>query len=370
MIKVISVIGTRPEVIKTSILHKLLLENENFELKICSTGQHKDIFEDTLSLFGLAIDKQLDGIDSSLPLMQRVAEHTTSLDELMRSSSPDICLIQGDTLSGYSAAQAAFMNKVPVVHIEAGLRSHNMNDPYPEEMFRHFIDSISDTLLCPTYLSKQNLVREHIDQDKIFVTGNTTIDALLFALENTNHIDYDPSNDLARKIKQVRALGKSPSLLTLHRRENWGEKIQLTLLELDQIAQEQNLHFFYPVHPNPSIQSWIRNTELHHVDILTPLPYFDLIWLLQNIDIVFSDSGGLQEECAYLKKAIIVLRENTERQEGISHGSAVLWNDFNADQISQYIQSAALAPHHIYGDGTASRQIVEILQNKYSRASS
>ncbi|NNE27829.1 MAG: UDP-N-acetylglucosamine 2-epimerase (non-hydrolyzing) [Saprospiraceae bacterium] len=365
MIKVLSVIGTRPEVIKTAILHKLLLENQNFELTICATGQHKTIFEETLSLFELSPDIELRYVNSNLPLMQRVTEITADLDTRIRELMPDFCIIQGDTLSGYSAAQAAFMNKIPLVHIEAGLRSHDMQDPYPEEMYRHFIDSVSDVLLAPTYLSKQNLIKEQINSEKIFVTGNTSIDALKYALEKIDKPGFDPGFDLDRKINQVRALGKTPGLITIHRRANWGEKLQLTLLELDQIAQSQNLYLFYCMHPNPEIHMWVKRTKLSHIDIYPPLPYFDFIWMLKNTDLVFSDSGGIQEECAYLNKPVVVLRSNTERPEGISHGGAVLWQKFDVEQMAKYISAAGSAPKDIYGDGSASAQIVKILENKF-----
>ena len=230
MVKVLSIIGTRPEVIKTAILHKLLLENENFELKICSTGQHKEIFDEALSLFQLSADVFLDHGVAHLPLAQRVTELTASLDTQMQLWQPDLCIIQGDTLSGYSSAQAAFMNKIPVAHIEAGLRSHDMNDPYPEEMYRHFIDSISELLFAPTNLSKQNLLHEHIDSSKVFVTGNTAIDAIQYALDQIQASKFESDNKWTQIITQSKALGRTPCLLTLHRRENWGDKFQMILI--------------------------------------------------------------------------------------------------------------------------------------------
>jgi UDP-N-acetylglucosamine 2-epimerase len=363
--KLLFIIGTRPELIKIfPIINYLKSINYTF-YKIVSTGQHKDLLEAYWNMFNIQPDYRLDIIKEGQNLTQLTAKAIIAIDELIikleNEFKPDIIISQGDTTTVMAASMSAFYHSIPFAHIEAGLRSFNMQHPYPEEFNRKIAGITAEYHFSPTTTSKQNLLLENIPENKIHVVGNTVIDTLQYFIRSNairNHLFLNP---------KLIGLQNNCVLITCHRRENHIDLENLIEVVDTLSSENKSLTFIWPVHPNPNVKNKVLNSCLdkkENVIITEPLEYLDLIKLISISEKVISDSGGIQEEAPTFKVPVLVLREATERPEGISMGlsklvgmdkSSIIYGfnyfkpKFNSDTVNPY------------GDGKSSERIVNIL---------
>lgn len=366
MRKLLFIFGTRPEAIKMApIINECRRHPDRLMVKTCLTGQHREMLDQVLQFFDISGDYDLSLMKPDQTLFDITSRGLSLLKDVLGDSHPDMVLVQGDTTSAFIGALAAFYNKIPVAHVEAGLRSHNKYSPFPEEMNRCMISSLADVHFTPTSLATTNL-REEKRSGLIRQVGNTVIDALLSGVEkvrNTHGFDgkysfLDPS--------------KRTILVTGHRRESFGQPFQEICDALAGLIRSYpDIQIVYPVHLNPNIQE-VVNTRLKGIPsiyLIPPVEYPDLIWLLDRCYFVITDSGGIQEEAPALGKPVLVIRDVTERTEGIAAGTAVLVGTskekiaFHAglllDNKDEYDSMArAVNP---YGDGTSAKKIVDFL---------
>jgi len=358
--KILSIFGTRPEAIKLApVLTEL--NTHNLTSIVCVTAQHREMLDQVLALFGIQPHYDLAIMQPNQTLAELTARALLKLDEVLRIEKPDWVLVQGDTTTAMVGALAAFYHQIKVGHVEAGLRSFDKYQPFPEEINRKMASNVSDLHFAPTELSKQNLLRENVLEANIVVTGNTVIDALL-QVAGTSY-DWE-SSPLA-----VIPLDKRLVLVTAHRRENFGAPLQNICTALRAIAERYpDVHIVYPVHLNPNVQSVVHETlgNVANITLLQPLEYLPLVQLLKQSYLVVTDSGGIQEEAPGLGKPVLVLREVTERPEGVTAGTVKLVGT-NKDNIIREIEmllndqaeydrmARAVNP---YGDGHASARIV------------
>lgn len=370
--KLLAVFGTRPEAIKMAPVIKAISTRSHFDIKVCVTAQHRSMLDQVLTLYKIVphYDLNIMSTDQSLTNITRTAMH--GLENVFRQFKPDWVMVQGDTNTTFAASLAAFYQKISVAHIEAGLRTHHRYSPWPEEMNRQLTTRIASLHFAPTYQSQQNLLAEGVKADSITVTGNTVIDALLEA------VDYIKSNaDQAKKLQQQFAFldeSKKLILVTSHRRENFGEGLQQVCRALLHVAKRDDVQIVYPVHLNPNIREPVNqvlggNRRIH---LLQPLDYLPFVYLMMKSHIILTDSGGIQEEAPSLGKPVLVVRNTTERPEGIEAGTTKLVGTQEAEVIKHLedlldknelyeIMSTASNP---YGDGLASQRIVERLQHE------
>jgi UDP-N-acetylglucosamine 2-epimerase (non-hydrolysing) len=365
-LKILNVIGTRPEAIKMAIFHKLLLENEKFEPILCLTGQHTTLVGDVLDVFGLTPNFCcfLGGAFKSMA--DSMACLLVSIQEVIDLEKPEIIIVQGDTLSSYCGAMVGFLNQIPVAHIEAGLRTHNKWSPYPEEIFRKFNDVLADLHFTGSQSAVLNLEKEGI-VDSVYLTGNTGIDALVYIqtklLKNELRIP-DYLENLTAKFKKD---NQKIIVLTLHRREGQLTLIPQVLQELNSVVDDLGCQIFFPVHTNPNIQNTIDKLEMNdRIHCISNLVYHEFIWLMMQSDLILTDSGGIQEEAPYLGKPVIVLREVTERQEVIEIGFNKMYRQSHLQEdINEIIENNIETTHKPYGNGQASVEIIKILEKKF-----
>lgn len=358
--KILSIFGTRPEAIKLAPVLAALKQHDVISV-VCVTAQHREMLDQVLQLFGIQPDYDLAIMQPNQSLAELTARALTKLDEVLRIEQPDWVLVQGDTTTAMVAALAAFYHQIKVGHVEAGLRSFDKYQPFPEEINRKIATSVSDLHFAPTELSKQNLLREGVPETTIVVTGNTVIDALLQVAEKSYDWDASPFAIIPRDKRII--------LVTAHRRENFGAPLENICVVLRTIAERySDVHIVYPVHLNPNVQTVVRQTlaNLANLTLLAPLDYLPLVQLLKRSYLVVTDSGGIQEEAPGLGKPVLVLREVTERPEGVSAGTVKLVGT-DRDNIIREIEllltdktaydrmARAVNP---YGDGYASQRIV------------
>lgn len=358
--KILSIFGTRPEAIKLApVLAEL--NKHNVSSVVCVTAQHREMLDQVLALFAIQPDYDLAIMQPNQSLAELTARALTKLDEVLRIEKPDWILVQGDTTTVMTAALAAFYHRTKVGHIEAGLRSFDKYQPFPEEINRKIATSVSDLHFAPTELSKQNLLREGVPEANIVVTGNTVIDALLQVAEKPYDWDASPLANIPRDKRII--------LVTAHRRENFGTPLHNICAALRTIAEQYpDIHIVYPVHLNPNVQTVVQQTlaNIANITLLPPLEYLPLVQLLKQSFLVVTDSGGIQEEAPGLGKPVLVLREVTERPEGVTAGTVKLVGT-DKDKIVREIEllltdkteydrmARAVNP---YGDGNASHRIV------------
>lgn len=366
--KVLSIFGTRPEAIKMATVIKELARHSEIENVVCVTAQHRQMLDQVLSLFDIQPDYDLNLMQPNQSLAQLTATALSELDVVLEREKPDWVLTQGDTTTAMVGALAGFYRRVKVGHVEAGLRTWDKFQPFPEEINRKIADAVCDLHFAPTTQSRENLLRESVNPASIIVTGNTVIDALL----EVASIDYDwNSGELAAVSPDILA-GKRIILVTAHRRENFGQPLYEICQALKEIADRfPEVQIVYPVHLNPNVQQVVRSElgNIANVTLLEPLDYLPLVQLMKASFLVLTDSGGLQEEAPGLGKPVLVLREVTERPEGVKAGTVKLVGT-NKDRIvaatmrlltdaAEYDRMArAVNP---YGDGKASQRIVESL---------
>ena len=369
-IKVLVVFGTRPEAVKMAPIVKALKKHEeHFISKICVTAQHRDMLDQVLRIFDIEPDYDLNIFESGQTLTQITCRAITGLEGVIEEFKPDLILVQGDTTTVFSGALAAFYHQVKIGHVEAGLRSGNLYSPYPEEANRMMTGVLTDFHFAPTNTSKNNLLREGYDENKIFITGNTSIDALSWVIDENFKFEQEIINNIDFDNKKV-------ILLTAHRRENIGEPMENIFSALKDIAQENNeVEVIYPMHLNPKVREIAKRIfkGMDSVHLIEPLDYLPFTNLMNKCYLVVTDSGGIQEEAPSLGKPVLVVRKETERPEGIEAGTAKLagtdklniYNELNMliNNEEEYKKMAnAVNP---YGDGKAAEYIIEAIKNNF-----
>src|SRR5215216_1828479 len=372
-LKVLSIIGTRPEAIKMAPVVRELRKHGNIVSSVCVTAQHREMLDQVLNLFNIVPDYDLNIMRPNQSLNQIVAGIITTLEPLLSHLQPDWILIQGDTTTVMTAAIAARHMGIKIGHVEAGLRTGDMKNPFPEEMNRMIVDAISDLNFVPTSRAWQNLVREGIPKERITVTGNTVIDALFEAaslpwkptVDHPLFMLFDSQRNILSSSKLI--------LITMHRRENFGSPIQDICMALKEIAQKSQtpIHFLYPVHLNPNVYGPVHEILGNdpHFTLLPPLDYLSLVNVMKLSTLILTDSGGIQEEAPSLGIPVLVLRKVTERPEGVEAGTvrvvgidpaAIVEQTLRllSDQEEYEAMARAVNP---YGDGHAAEKIVERL---------
>lgn len=377
MIKTLIIFGTRPEAIKLAPVIKALNSEKGFKTFVCSTGQHREMLKQVLELFKIKLDYDLDLMKNNQDLFDISSRSLLKLKKVIYKIRPSILIIQGDTTTAFISALAAYYTRVKIAHVEAGLRSHNVFSPYPEEANRRFISIISDIHFAPTKESRRNLVAEGVSYNKISVTGNTVIDALNEVKKQiinpviTKKIQSHFSDILPQKF-----FNKKFILITMHRREKFGKELGVVLRTIKRLANEhKDLNFLYPVHLNPNVQAPVQKLlgRQTNIFLIPPQNYINFIYLMSKCHFLLSDSGGVQEECYVFRKPIIVLRDVTERNEAIHAGYAFL-SGSDPKRIQKYfcmINNRLNEKHNFFrvrnpfGDGNASCRIVKEILNSF-----
>ncbi len=362
MIKVMSIFGTRPETIKMAPLVKELETRKEIESIVCVTAQHRQMLDQVLETFNIKPDYDLNIMKQGQSLSEITSHALTGLESVIKDVKPDIVLVHGDTTTTFAGALAAFYNQVAIGHVEAGLRTYDKYSPFPEEMNRQMVDCMTDLYFAPTIVSKENLLKEDIKEEKIFVTGNTVIDAMKTTVKN----DYThPELEWIKPNEKM-------ILLTAHRRENLGEPMRHIFKAIRRIVDElDDVKVIYPIHLNPLVRSVANEVfaGCDKVKLIEPLEVFDFHNFQNKSYIILTDSGGIQEEAPSLGKPVLVLRNTTERPEGISAGTLKL---VGTDEETIYAETKKLLTDNKeyekmshasnpYGDGHASERIVDAI---------
>ena len=360
-IKVMTVFGTRPEGIKMGPVVKALEQDDRFSSVVVSTGQHAEMLQQVLAVFKITPDYDLKIMRPGQTLTEITIETMTKLEPIIQKEQPDIVLVHGDTSSAYASALVAFYNRVAIGHVEAGLRTWDKYSPYPEEMNRQMIDDLADLYFAPTQTSANNLKMGN-HQHGIIVTGNTAIDALQYTIDHSYHHQVLDEIDPDKKI----------ILLTMHRRENWGKPMEETFKAIKEIVDQRNdIDVIYPVHLNPKVQA-VANKIFgndNHFHLISPLDVVDFHNIMSKSLLVMSDSGGVQEEAPALHKPVLVLRDTTERPEGVTAGTLKLIGT-QLNNVMKELSSLLNSPEEYnkmseaqnpYGDGHASERILDAI---------
>ena len=369
---VIIVVGTRPEGIKMIPVY-FALKAAGIPTLLCSTDQHAELLkEDVFKIFDVTPDVNFAIMKPNQDLFYITTAVLEKMKEFLLEAKPSLVLVQGDTTSALAAALAAFYLKIPVGHIEAGLRTGNKYGPFPEEINRSLIDAIATYHFAPTELSAENLIKENIPQISVFRTGHTVVDALYFIRDQIMHDLIPISSEIKNIVVRCKNNDQKIMLLTAHRRESFNGGLKKIFSAIKRALEDHpELFVIYPVHPNPAIKQTLRESgldQMPNIFITKPVEYTDLVFLLDAVDLVATDSGGIQEEAVSLGKPTLVLRNETDRPEGITAGIAQLvGTDENRiiTEIGNTLISKRTFDHNaIYGDGTASQQIVEIIKEQ------
>ena len=364
-IKVMTIFGTRPEAIKMAPLVKKLEQNSQIESVVCVTAQHREMLDQVLETFKIIPDYDLNIMKQGQTLTEITSRVLMGLENIIQEVKPDIVLVHGDTTTTFAGALAAFYNQVAIGHVEAGLRTYDKYSPFPEEMNRQMVDCMTDMYFAPTELSKENLLKQNIDESKIYVTGNTVIDAM----DTTITREYN--NPIFDWIGDSRMI-----LLTAHRRENLGDPMRNIFKAIKRIVDEfSDVKVVYPIHLNPKVREVANEIfkDSDRIKLIEPLEVFDFHNFQNKSYLILSDSGGIQEEAPSLGKPVLVLRDTTERPEGIEAGTLKLVGT-NEEKI--YEETKVLLENkeeyekmskanNPYGDGHASERIVEAIIKRF-----
>lgn len=367
MKNIIFIFGTRPEIIKLApVILTLKKYPDMYNVIICNTEQQKELSNQTLAYFGLKADINLDCMRVNQSLSSVQARILTSLDEVFQNNKIDATIVQGDTMTVLCGALTSFYHKIPVYHVEAGLRSYDIYEPFPEEVMRQMTSRVAAIHFAPTEVNKKALLREDIDEKKIFVVGNTVIDAL-FCL--SDKIIEDSKKFFEEKNIKI---DDKLVLITAHRRENHGERIDRIIDAIEHLAKKYADHtFVLPVHPNPNVRDKIygRLEGFENIHLLAPLDYPYLVYLMKHAKLILTDSGGIQEEAPSFACPVLVMRYETERKEGVDAGvSKLVGADYDkiiyeSEKIlSSSFETTRLKAQNPYGDGTASVKIEKIIR--------
>lgn len=382
MKRILLVFGTRPEAIKMCpLVNELKKHTDVFETLVCVTGQHREMLDQVLHIFEVTPDYDLNIMKQGQDLYDVTARVLVGMRDVLKEVLPDVVLVHGDTTTSTAAALAAFYQQIPVGHVEAGLRTHNIYSPWPEEINRQITGRIATFHFAPTPLSRQNLLSEGVKEEQITVTGNTVIDALYMVVDKIKR-DKSLDTELESLLKNAGydvnrlANGKKLVLITGHRRENFGDGfINMCTAIKDLTRKYPDVDFVYPMHLNPNVRKPIHEvfgedlSNLGNMFFIEPLEYLSFVYLMEKSNIVLTDSGGIQEEAPGLGKPVLVMRDTTERPEALSAGTVRLVgtnHDRIVDQVSQLLtdeeyyngMSQAVNP---YGDGKACQRICDML---------
>jgi UDP-N-acetylglucosamine 2-epimerase (non-hydrolysing) len=375
--KVLVVFGTRPEAIKMAPLVLKLKREECFETKVCVTGQHRQMLDQVLPVFGITPDWDLNIMREGQDLYDITTKVMLGMRDVLLNYKPDIVLVHGDTTTTMATSLSAFYQHISVGHVEAGLRTRNVYSPWPEELNRQVTARISRWHFAPTNRARMNLLEEAIPSDAIFVTGNTVIDALFWingVLENNSTIRKQ-QEEYFRKALDFDILSDPFLLVTGHRRENFGDGFLNICRALEELAERNpKLHIVYPVHLNPNVRKPVTSVlgKIDNIHLLEPVDYLPFVFLMKHAKIVLTDSGGIQEEAPSLGKPVLVMREVTERPEAVEAGTVSLVGT-NVEKIVEEVEKLLCDQEHYYsmslrhnpyGNGEACEHIVNILKSK------
>lgn len=371
------VFGTRPEAIKMAPLCLAFKKCSDLETIVCVTAQHREMLDQVMNVFDLTPDIDLDIMKKNQDLSDITSRILLNMREIFRLHKPDLLVVHGDTTTTMASAMAAFYAGIPIAHIEAGLRTHNIIAPFPEEFNRRLTSITSHFHFAPTALSKANLIAENILSEHVWLTGNTVIDALYWVMakiKNSSSLEDSLSAFISSNLK-FNWREKRYVLITGHRRENFGQGFLNICKAIKNLAcQHPTVHFVYPVHLNPNVQNPVNNLlgNLENVHLIQPLGYESFVYLLSKCYLVLTDSGGIQEEAPSLGKPVLVMRDVSERPEAIAAGTVKLVGT-NVESIIEHITTLIEQPdiyetmsksHNPYGDGNACSKIVEIIKDK------
>lgn len=369
MKNIIFIFGTRPEIIKLApVILELKKYSKDYNVLICNTEQQKELSNQTLTYFGLKADINLDCMRENQSLAEVQTRILYLLEEVFNTHNIDATIVQGDTMTVLSGALVSFYHKVPVYHVEAGLRSYDIFEPFPEEIMRQMTTRVADINFAPTVTNKEALLKENVDESRIHVVGNTVIDALFCLsdeiIENSKQFFKDKNITIDDKLV----------LITAHRRENHGERIDRIIEAINYLANKYVDHtFVIPVHPNPNVKNKIYNSfsNYKNIKLLEPLDYPYLVYLMKHAKLILTDSGGIQEEAPSFSCPTLVMRYETERKEGVDAGVSILVGaDYDkiiehSEQILSKDKSATrLKVQNPYGNGKSAKKIESIIRNK------
>lgn len=371
-LKVFTVVGTRPEAIKMAMLIRQLNNEDSIRHHLCISSQHKEMLQQVIDFFELRVDSDLSIMSPGQHLSDITSKIIFSISGLFEMYTPDLVLVHGDTNTCFATALAAFYKKIPVAHIEAGLRTFNMDAPFPEEANRVLTSKLASYHFAPTKLNVQNLLNEGVTSEKIILTGNTVIDSLLFTSNKVNRFSDQVTDKRLLQIKPSEKI----ILVTGHRRENFGNGFDEICKALQTIAtQHPQVKIMYPVHLNPSVHDVVKKylSGINNIILCDPLSYPDFVYLMKQSFLLLTDSGGIQEEGPAIGKPVIVMRDVTERPEAVEAGTVKLTGAY-ADKITEAINELLMQPavyqkmisaNNPYGDGHASERILQwIIANK------
>jgi UDP-N-acetylglucosamine 2-epimerase (non-hydrolysing) len=373
--RILLVFGTRPEAIKMAPLVKKFQEYPDyFDTKVCVTGQHREMLDQVLNVFEINPDFDLNIMLPNQDLFDITSKVLLGMRSVLKDTKPDIVLVHGDTTTSMATTLASFYLQIKIAHVEAGLRTFNLLSPWPEEMNRQITDRLCDFYFAPTVTSKENLLQEKVNESKIFITGNTVIDALLMVIDKINK-KAELKREIVRELSQI---GYIPSkdrkyiLVTGHRRENFGEGFLNISRSLKEIALlHPDIDIVYPVHLNPNVKKPVFEllSEIKNIYLISPLNYLPFIYIMQNSYIILTDSGGVQEEAPSLGKPVLVMRSTTERPEAVAAGTVKLVGTNSEDIVNnvnlllndQLVYNEMALAHNPYGDGKASIRIIDAI---------
>ena len=373
MQKVLLVFGTRPEAIKMAPLALQLQQDlNNFETKVCVTGQHRQMLDQVLELFQLKPDFDLNLMKPGQTLSDITSGVLKGLEQVFEQWKPDVVLVHGDTATTFAASLAAYYHKIAIGHVEAGLRTGDIYSPWPEEANRKLTGALTNYHFAPTQSSYNNLIKENIDPNNIIITGNTVIDALLtvkYKVENDQKIiaDFEQQFNFLDKNKKI-------ILVTGHRRENFGQGFLNICKALANIAQQNpDVQIVYPVHLNPNVQQPVNEllAGITNIYLISPQDYLPFVYLMNRSYLILTDSGGIQEEAPSLGKPVLVMRDTTERPEAVEAGTvklvgtdaAVIEKSVTDLLVNTELYKQMAEAHNPYGDGTSCQQIIKFLKN-------
>lgn len=373
--KILSILCTRPSAIKMAPIVHAIEKNPALESIVCVTGQHRAMLDSVLKLFEITPHYDLNIMKANQDLYSITANVLNGLKTVLQETKPDYVLVQGDTTSTMASALAAFYQKIPVGHVEAGLRTHDIYAPFPEEINRAISTRIAKLHFAPTQTSKENLLKENVDGKTIFVTGNTVIDALLWVRDKVNQ-QNDWSAIIGKDIQNLINQKKQIILITGHRRENFGEGFLNVCTALKILAEKHpDWHFVYPVHLNPNVQKPVHDilANISNFHLIQPLDYAPFVYMMDKAKLIITDSGGVQEEAPSLGKPVLVTREVTERPEGVVAGSVLL---VGTDKEKIILETESLMQdkdryakmsriQNPYGDGQSAERIVDIIARSF-----
>ena len=370
--KVLIVFGTRPEAIKMGPVVSVMRKRPELDARVCVTAQHRQMLDQVLKLFSITPDFDLDLMRAGQDLTDITSRALVGLREVFAGWRPDRVLVHGDTTTTMSAALAAYYARIPVGHVEAGLRTGNIYSPWPEEVNRRMAGVIANVHFAPTEQAKQNLLKENVSQERIVVTGNTVVDALMWVVK-----ELERNNTLRQQLEQQFSFlnpAKRLILVTGHRRENFGEGFENICNALSSLAEREDAEVVYPVHLNPHVQEPVSRIlgSRSNVFLIEPLDYLPFVYLMNRSTLILTDSGGIQEEAPTLGKPVLLMRDTTERPEAVVAGTVRLVGT-SRERICQEVSILLDDPrkyeemsfsHNPYGDGTASQQICEWIVNE------